>query len=143
MSKHDKRILIVDDQKEVLELIAEAIGDEGYTVITANHPGLGAARAPYVDCIILDLQLSPDKKMEGGSIMSHVWDDVWCDIPIIVFSGMVGSMNIDEALEMIEEIYGKGRNLFRCISKSEGLEPLIAAVNDWYKTTEHSEALEA
>ena len=138
MQKKDKQILIIEDEPEVLEPIAELLKIEGYTVITASHPGLGAARAPFADCIILDLQLSPGNKLEGGAIMSHVWEDVWCETPIIVFSGMLGISEVDETLKQIEEVCGKGRNLFRCIPKIEGVEALISAVNDWFEAARHS-----
>jgi CheY-like chemotaxis protein len=139
MQKKDKKILIVDDDPRILESVAALLEAEGYTVITANHPGLGAARAPFVDCIILDLQLSPGSKLQGGSVMNRIWEDAWCNTPIIVYSGMVGNAEIDETLKMIECVCGKGRNLFRSISKLDGVDPLIDAVNDWYETTRAAE----
>ena len=134
MQKKDKTILVIEDEPEVSELVSELLELEGYSVVTASHPGLGASRAPYADCIILDLQLTPENELEGGTIMSHVWEDDWCDTPIIIFSGMVGTMEADELLVHIERAYGKGRNLFRCLSKNEGGESVVDAVNDWFET---------
>jgi len=125
-----KSILIVDDEAAVREPLTELLTDEGYTVITAGHAGLGASRAQYVDCIILDLQLSPQKSIEGGSILSHIWEDARCNIPIIIFSGLIGIQEIDETLQQIELVCGKGRNIFRCVPKSGGVQPLIDAVNE-------------
>ena len=130
--KKNKKILIVDDEPAVLDPLAELLSDEGYTVVTANHAGLGASRAQYVDCIILDLQLSPQNSLEGGSILSHLWEDAWCDIPIIVFSGLIGIQEVDETLKQIELVCGKGRNIFRSVPKSGGVGPLIDAVNECF-----------
>ena len=88
--RKDKRILVIEDEPYMLNLLTELLEEEGYTIFTASHPGLGASRAPFADCIVLDLSLSPEERLEGGSIMSHVWEDSWCSIPIIVFSGMIG-----------------------------------------------------
>jgi CheY-like chemotaxis protein len=125
-----KCVLIVDDEESVLDILSKFLTDEGYTVITAGHAALGAARAQYVDCIILDLQLSPQRALEGGSILSHIWKDTWCNVPIIVFSGLVGTQEVDETLQQIENAYGKGRNIFRLIPKSKGVRSLIDAVNE-------------
>ena len=134
MQKKEKTILVVEDEPAIRELLADTLELEGYTVVTASHPGLGAARAPYADCIVLDLQLTPEDKLEGSTIMSHVWEDAWCNIPIIIFSGMVGIMEVDELLRQIENTYGKGRNIFRYIAKNEGEESVVNAVNDWFES---------
>lgn len=138
MQKKDKKILIIEDEPEVLEPLGELLAIEGYTVVTASTPGLGASRAPYADCIILDLQLTSKNKLEGGIILSQIWEDSWCNTPIIIFSGMVGVEKIDLILKKIEEIGGNDRNIFRCIPKIEGIESVIKAVNEWYVTTEQS-----
>ena len=66
--------------------------------------------------------------------MTHVWEDAWCAIPIILFSIMVGVARVDTTLQQIEEICGKDRTIFRCVPKKEGVEALVRAVNDWYET---------
>ncbi len=124
---------MIDDEIDVLEPVSELLTDEGYTVVTASHAGLGAARAQYVDCIILDLQLSPQNSLEGGSVLYHIWEDKWCNIPIIVYSGLIGIQKVDETLKQIERVFGEGRNIFRCVPKSGGVQPLIDAVNDCFR----------
>lgn len=135
--KKDKRVLVIDDEDYVLHMVTEFLEDEGYTVITANHPGLGASRATFVDCIVLDLSLTPES-LEGSRIMAHIWEDAWSTVPIIVFSGVIGTSNVDEILEQVESFCGKGRSVFRFVHKKEGVESLVGAVNDWYETTLHS-----
>jgi CheY-like chemotaxis protein len=128
-----KRVLIVDDEKAIRDSVSELIKEEGYFVVTAPDFELAMAQSKEVDCIILDLQLSPKFEMEGGTFLKHVWKDIWCDVPIIVYSGFLGIMGIDEDLKQIERLCGKGRNIFRCIPKSSGVNLLIAAVNECLK----------
>lgn len=135
--KKNKRVLIIEDETYMSDLLTELLEEEGYTVTTACHPGLGASRAPFVDCIILDLSLTQNNDLTGAGIMSHLWEDSWCNVPIIVFSGLIGIAKVDETLKEIEIFCGQGRNVFRYVPKKGGVEPLINAVNDWYETTLH------
>ena len=139
MNRQDKTVLIIEDDPEVLEPLADLLTIEGYDVVTADHPGLGASRAPYADCIILDLQLTPNNQLEGGDILSHVWKDGWCDTPVIIFSGLVGAVELYDILDRIETVCGKGRNIFRCIPKMEGVDSVITAVNECFDTTFRSD----
>jgi DNA-binding response OmpR family regulator len=54
-----KRILVVDDEPDVLESVAFALEKEGYQVITAvdGYQGYGAARLEEPDLVILDVML--------------------------------------------------------------------------------------
>jgi CheY-like chemotaxis protein len=52
-------ILIVDDDRSVIETFARALELEGYTVTTALNPGRGLELAEHIhpDAIILDLRM--------------------------------------------------------------------------------------
>jgi two-component system response regulator (stage 0 sporulation protein F) len=126
------KILVVDDETAIRDLLSNILEEEGFEVITAAHASLAAIRGQYVDCIILDLQLSPEHNMEGGNVLVHFWEDTNCKVPVIIFSGFLGTLDIEEALKKIETVCGKGRNIFRCVPKSIGVKPLIAAVNDCF-----------
>jgi DNA-binding response OmpR family regulator len=58
MSKKPK-ILVVDDEPDVLESIQFRLSQDGYEVVTASngHEALGAARIELPDLIILDVML--------------------------------------------------------------------------------------
>jgi hypothetical protein len=77
----------------------------------------------------LDLQLSPKFVMEGGTVLKHLWEDSLSTIPVIVFSAFLGVPGMEEDLRQIERVWGKGRTICKCIPKSGGVAPLIAAVN--------------
>jgi len=128
-----KRVLIVDDETAICESLAGLIEDEGYSVLTASNVLDATAHSQDVDCIILDLQLSPNFEMEGGDVIKHVWDDIWCDIPVIIYSGFLGIKGISDDLRQIERVWGKGRNIFRLVPKSGGVKLLMEAVNDCLK----------
>ena len=125
----DKRLLIVDDETPVLDLLTDLFNDEGYSVITASNAWMASINAMYVDCIILDLQLSPKFVMEGGAVLKRLWEDASSKIPVIVFSAFLGVPGMEEDLRQIERVWGKGRTICKCIPKSGGVKPLIAAVN--------------
>ncbi len=80
-------ILIVDDERDIRELLADILRDEGYeTRLAANSDeALAAVRAepPYV--VILDLWLK-DSKLDGLGILGTLRRD-WPEIPVIIISG--------------------------------------------------------
>jgi two-component system cell cycle response regulator DivK len=60
LTKRAQRVLIVDDDRDILTVVTEALGDEGYEVHTLsdNHapPVLDAVRQLEPDCVLLDSQ---------------------------------------------------------------------------------------
>lgn len=53
------KILVIEDEKDIRELTAEILKEEGYAVITANdgHDGVHAAGTHKPDVIILDIMM--------------------------------------------------------------------------------------
>ena len=64
MSNTKQKILIVDDEVDILELIAYNLKKEGYQVFTAEngHEGISVAKKVMPDLIILDVMMP---KMDG------------------------------------------------------------------------------
>ncbi len=62
MSKVKQRILIIEDEPDLVRGLTDALGFEGYEVASASSgdEGIRAARTQTPDCIILDLML-PDR----------------------------------------------------------------------------------
>ena len=93
-------ILIVDDEKDIRELISEILGDEGYaTRMAANSDDCMEqinAEAPAL--MILDIWLK-DSRMDGIDILKTVKRDN-PDIPIIIISG---HGNIEIAVAAIKQ----------------------------------------
>ena len=58
-SSSERTILVVEDQPEVLSLLADALQMVGYRVLTAAHPALGLAigdeHAEQIDLVLTDV----------------------------------------------------------------------------------------
>jgi CheY-like chemotaxis protein len=83
-----KRILIVDDDEALVELLSRRIEQQGYETLTAGtgRAGLSLAYRHLPDLVVLDLRL-PDT--DGLSVCQELADSpqTW-SIPVIVLSGM-------------------------------------------------------
>lgn len=69
-----KKVLVVDDQKDIVETIAFCLEQEGYEVITAydGEEALKQARAEQPDLIILDVMLP---KENGYQVARYLRED--------------------------------------------------------------------
>ncbi|MBN3039120.1 MAG: response regulator [Candidatus Omnitrophica bacterium] len=81
-----KKILLVDDEAQLVEMMTMRFEAAGYEVISANdgQAALDKARNENPDLIILDLMLP---KMDGYKVCALLKKDSrYKDIPIILFS---------------------------------------------------------
>ena len=81
-----KRILLVDDEPNILLLLGTRLRSEGFEVITAKdgQVGLEAAKKERPDLIILDLMLP---KMDGYKVCGLLKKDSrYAKIPILMFT---------------------------------------------------------
>lgn len=98
MSK--KRILLVDDEKDLVETVQFRLEANGYEVISAGdgQEGFNKARSEKPDLIILDLMLP---KMDGYKVCGLLKKDTrYATIPVILFTARAQS----EDLKMGEEV---------------------------------------
>lgn len=82
------KVLLVDDDEDVLLVLKEGLEEEGYCVAAANngHGALALAKSEHPDIIILDLEM-PD--MYGGDIARILKEDPDTkDIPVMFLTGM-------------------------------------------------------
>jgi DNA-binding response OmpR family regulator len=83
-----RRILIVDDDDAMVDLLGQRLGRQGFEVLVASsgEEGLATARQRRPDLVVLDLRL-PDA--DGFSICQELADSIeTCSIPVIILSGM-------------------------------------------------------
>lgn len=81
-----KRILVVDDEAQLVEMIQMRLEANGYQVLTAydGQQGLDAAHTEHPDLIVLDLMLP---KMDGYKVCRLLkFDEKYKKIPIILFT---------------------------------------------------------
>jgi CheY-like chemotaxis protein len=87
-TKKPYRILIVDDDEAMVDVLALRLSRQGFKTLSANsgERGLAIARSERPALVLLDLRL-PD--VDGLTICQQLVDDSeTCDIPVIIVSGM-------------------------------------------------------
>jgi DNA-binding response OmpR family regulator len=115
-----KKILIVDDEKDVLLLLEKGLIAEGYSVITADNgnDALVLARSERPDLIILDVLL-PD--VDGPEVNNKLKEKPETkDVPVIFLTGM-----FPEREEKVEGRVVAGKIMFE---KPYDIEKLLTAI---------------
>jgi two-component system OmpR family response regulator len=84
------KILVVDDDPDILDAVAMILESQGYTVVTAHDgiEGLATLKAENPDLMILDL-LMP--KMDGFAVCKELQDPRWSkfkNIPILILTSV-------------------------------------------------------
>jgi DNA-binding response OmpR family regulator len=90
-----KKILIVDDEKVLLELLSSKISQNGFAAVEARdgEEGLKKALSERPDLILLDIVMP---KMDGITMLKKLREDSWgATVPVIVLS----NLNTAEAVE--------------------------------------------
>jgi len=100
MSDARQRILIVDDEMDLLTVLKFGLEAEGYEVVTASdgEQGLAAARQLVPDLMVLDLMLP---RMDGYKVCRALkFDERYKRIPIFILSARSGDTDRRLALEL-------------------------------------------
>jgi len=84
------KILVVDDDPDILDAVSMILETQGYQVVTARDgiEGLATLKAEKPDLMILDL-LMP--KMDGFAVCKELEDPRWAkykDIPILILTSV-------------------------------------------------------
>lgn len=88
-----KKILIVDDEEEVLAIMIRKLDEEGFRVFsaTSGEGALQKAKEEIPDAILMDIVL-PD--IDGAEVVRLLQaDPVLAHIPVIFLSGIVSGMS--------------------------------------------------
>ncbi len=95
-----KRILIVDDELDVLELVAYRLKKRGYGVLTAinGQEGLDSIRAERPDLVLLDSCLPVLDAFEVCRQLKS--DEELKHIPIILFTATLDTVVAEKAKEL-------------------------------------------
>ena len=108
------RVLVVDDEPQILRTLAINLRVRGYDVVTAadGRQALDAAAAQPPDVVVLDLGL-PD--LDGVQVIGGLRG--WTSVPILVLSGRSDSTDKVEALDAGADDY---------VTKPFGMDELLA-----------------
>lgn len=103
VNKINKKILIVEDEKDLLDLLAHSFTDQGFSVVVAHdgQDGLSVAEKEKPDLIILDI-LMP--KMDGISMAKELQEN-GVKIPIIFLTNFGDAEHISSAIEVNKSDY--------------------------------------
>ena len=116
-----KKILVVDDELFLSEIVSVRLKTEGYDVIQATDgmEGLEKAKQENPDLIILDIMLP---KMNGYEICGLLKSDPkYNKIPIILFSARTQNEDIELGKKVGADAY---------ITKLFGVKELLAKVKE-------------
>ena len=119
----NKKILIVDDEEEVLSLLYKRLSAEGYQVIKAMtwQDAIERTKTYMPNLILMDIVL-PD--LEGSEVVQMLKEDPKTeDIPVVFLSGILTRDDRQTKLEV-----NVGGRLFDAISKPFNYEELMSAV---------------
>ncbi|OGE19736.1 hypothetical protein A3J19_01000 [Candidatus Daviesbacteria bacterium RIFCSPLOWO2_02_FULL_41_8] len=95
-----KKILLIEDEVVLLELLAGKFNDSGFAVTTAQsaEAGIKLALRSHPDLILLDLILP---KMDGLTMLKKLRKDKWgIGVPVIILSNLNDQKKISEAMKI-------------------------------------------
>ncbi len=93
----EKRILIVDDEPDIREAMAEAVSQAGFTVMTAENGmvGLQMALTEHPDLVLLDLVMPI---MNGHEVLRKMREDSWGrNAKVLVLTSMDDATSVANA----------------------------------------------
>ena len=99
------KILMVDDEVQLIAMVQMRLEANGYEVITANdgEEGLAKAKSEKPDLIMLDVMMP---KMDGYKVCGLLKNDTrYSKIPIILFSARVQQDDKDVGVEVGADAY--------------------------------------
>nr|MBU1328602.1 response regulator [Candidatus Omnitrophota bacterium] len=100
-----KRILVVDDEEDILNVLRFRLEANNYEVLSASdgQEGLNRARSEKPDLIILDLMLP---KLDGYKVCRMLkFDETYKAIPIIIFTARAQKKDEEIGMEMGADAY--------------------------------------
>ena len=112
----DRKILIVDDEKNIVDIIAFNLKKEGYTVITAadGEEGVQKAMEENPDLCLLDIMMP---KMDGYEVCKKIREKK--NTPIIMLTARAEELDKVLGLELGADDY---------VTKPFGVRELMARV---------------
>ncbi len=99
-----QHVLVVDDEKDIVEFLTQLLDDNGYRVSSASDgvEAMEVISKEKPDLILLDLQM-PEETGTGLYRKLHHKKE-YKDIPVIVISGMAGSyVAVSKSVPVIEK----------------------------------------
>lgn len=102
MSANQQKVLVVDDEPMVREVVCTYLGREGYATVEATdgEQALGAVESDNPDLILLDVMLP---KLDGYSVLSQLREHT--DVPVIMLTARDAEVDRVLGLELGADDY--------------------------------------
>ena len=120
----EKKILVIDDEEELLELISKTLSAEGYEVTTGvtAEEAVNKAKALIPDLLLIDIILPDMEGPEAVRILSE--NPATSNIPTIFLSGIITRDNDENATTEVRV----GGRLYKALSKPFSSQELMVEV---------------
>lgn len=100
MGKQAKKILIIEDEPDLLEMYHLYFDRAGYDVVDAadGQIDIGLIRQERPDLVLLDILLS---KIDGWQILKDIKSNSETkDVPVVIFSNLAQAEEIEKGLKL-------------------------------------------
>jgi CheY-like chemotaxis protein len=111
------RIVVIEDERQLLDLICEVLRDDGYDVVGFSHPGVveGSLIDMQPTLFLIDMQLPG---MTGMELALALRRGTYADTPMVAMSA--STMKLEEARKssVFNDVLGKPFDLsmiFDCV----------------------------
>lgn len=100
-----ERILVVDDEEDILELVEHGLSRKGFRVacVTSGEEALAAARASPPDLLVLDLMMPGVDGLEVCRLLKR--DPATREVPVVMLTARGEESDIVRGLEMGADDY--------------------------------------
>lgn len=95
-----KKILIIDDETDLLQVLTDTLTSEGFSVLGAKNgeEGLALALKEHPDLILLDIIMPV---MDGMTMLYELRKDPWGNsVPVILLTNLSDAERVAEALRL-------------------------------------------
>ena len=113
------RVLLIDDEPDVLKTVGRRLEQQGYAVLTApdGFTGLKVARTEHPDVILLDIIMP---HLDGHEVLQQLKrDPLTEDIPALMLTAKIAERDMAESIKLGAAVISPNRTNHRnCLKKS-------------------------
>jgi len=123
------KILVVDDEQHIRDILAETLRDAGYTVVTAanGEDAIGKLQKEPFNLILLDIRMPIHSGLDVLKLLQRNGGFP----PAIVITGLASSEEMDDALKL---------GAVKCIRKPFQLKTLLSDISCFLQAEKHKKS---
>lgn len=124
MESNNRKILIIEDEKPMLDAVADTLKQNAFNVITADNgkDGLDTALKEHPDLLLLDIFMP---KMDGLTMLETLRSDAWGhDVPVIILTNL--NPDADQTIKSILD----HKPAFYLIKSNVTLEQIVSKIKE-------------